>query len=534
LTTVAGLRLARLVLVTLLLAACSAGPSDGSARPGTTAGATSAAPGFAYAEADIAALQSRMTTGELDSVTLVRAYLERIAAVDRAGPHLRAVLELNPDALAEARVLDRERSRGQIRGPLHGIPVLLKDNINALPMTTSAGSLALQGFRPGDAFVVQRLRRAGAVILGKTNLSEWANYRGKASTSGWSARGGQTRNPYRLTHSPCGSSSGSAVAVAANLATVAIGTETDGSIACPAAMNGVVGLKPTVGLVSRDGIIPISFSQDSAGPMTRTVADAALLLTAMAGRDDADPATAAMPGRAVYDYAARLDPGALQGARIGVLQSALDNQPGIAALTGEAVKVLRAAGATVIPLPAPDETLWRDAEQTLLQHEFRAGLERYFRRWEAPVRTLPELIAFNRRHAEKELALFGQELLEDAAAAGPLSAPAYIQARTQARRLAAEQGVDALLRAHRLDALVSPTTGTAWPIDTALGDAFPGGTYGAAAVAGYPSLSVPMGHVDGLPVGLLFTGTAWSEPRLIELAYAYEQRTLARRPPPQL
>jgi len=499
------------------------------AAPRTDAGATADAP-FPYAEMDIAGLQARMSAGELDSATLTAAYLQRIATIDRAGPRLRAVIELNPDALKEATARDRERRAGRLRGPLHGIPVLLKDNINARPMSTTAGALALQGFRPGDAFLVQRLRQAGAVILGKANLSEWANYRGLDSTSGWSARGGQTRNPYRLTHSPCGSSSGSAVAVAANLVTAAIGTETDGSIVCPAAMNGTVGLKPTVGLISRDGIVPISFSQDTAGPITRTVADAATLLTALAGRDEADPATAAMPGRAVYDYSARLRSDSLRGARIGVMDSALARQPGIAPLLTQALDELRAAGATVVPVPALDPAGWAEDEQTVLRYEFKAGLERYLARHHAPVRTLGELIAFNRRHARQELAGFGQELLEAAAAAGPLGDASVIGARTRARRAAGEQGIDALLKAHQLDALVAPTTGVAWPVRPG-GDRFPGGSYSAAAVAGYPSLSVPMGHVDGLPVGLLFMGTAWSEPRLLELGYAYEQRTLARRPP---
>lgn len=499
--------------------------------PETAQPAAAQAP-FAYAEADVASLQARMASGELDSRTLTRAYLERIAALDRAGPRLRAVIELNPDALKEAGQRDRERRTGRVRGPLHGIPVLLKDNINARPMSTTAGSLALAGFRPGDAFLVRRLREAGAVILGKGNLSEWANYRGEGSVSGWSARGGQTRNPYRPSHSPCGSSSGSAVAVAANLVTLAIGTETDGSIVCPAAMNGVVGLKPTVGLVSRDGIIPISFSQDTPGPLTRTVADAAVLLTAIAGRDDADPATATMPGRAVYDYTARLDVAGLRGARIGLLDDALSARPGIAALMRQAEDELRRAGATVVRVPALDDSRWRDAEQTVLRYEFKAGLQRYLRHWKAPMRGLPELVAFNREHADEELPLFGQQLLEAAAGTGPLGDARYIKARSQARRMAGEQGIDATLRAHQLDALVAPTTGLPWPINTPGGDAFPGGNYSAAAVAGYPSLSVPMGHVDGLPVGLLFMGTAWSEPRLIELAYAYEQRTMARRPPP--
>jgi amidase len=520
------------IVLAAVLLACPVGLAAASPRAPTAHPAAAAAAPFAYAEAEVTDLQARILAGELTSTTLTTAYLARIAALDRAGPRLRAVIELNPDALKEAAQRDRERRSGRVRGPLHGIPVLLKDNINAAPMNTTAGSLALAGFRPPDAFLVRRLREAGAVILGKSNLSEWANYRGEDSISGWSARGGQTRNPYRLGYSPCGSSSGSAVAVSANLAAVSIGTETDGSIVCPAAINGVVGLKPTVGLVSRDGIIPISFSQDTAGPITRTVADAAAVLTAIAGRDDADPATATLPGRAVYDYTARLNPDGLRGARIGVMDSPLTQRPGIGTLMQHAVDELRRAGATVVKVPELDPTQWAEAEQTVLRFEFKSGLERYLRHWKAPLRTLPQLIAFNTRHAAQELPLFGQELLEASAQVGTLGDAGYIQARSQARRIAGEQGIDALLRAHQLDALVAPTTGTAWPITRSGGDTFPGGSYGAAAVAGYPSLSVPMGHVDGLPVGLLFMGTAWAEPRLIELGYAYEQRTMARRPPP--
>ncbi len=522
------LTLRALLTLAVLPCAFAAPPTQ---MPATPSRPSPSAVPFAFAEADVAGLQALMAAHELDSSTLTRAYLQRIALLDRSGPRLRAVIELNPAALKEADARDRERRAGRVRGPLHGIPVLVKDNIDARPMSTTAGSLAMTGYHPDDAFLVRRLRAAGAVIIGKTNLSEWANYRGTASVSGWSARGGQTRNPYRPSHSPCGSSSGSAVAMSANLAVVSIGTETDGSIVCPAAMNGVVGLKPTVGLVSRDGIVPISFSQDTAGPITRSVADAALVLTAIAGRDDADPATAAMPGRAVYDYTARLDPAGLQGARIGVLDEPLARQPGIGSLMERAIEELQRAGATVVRVPALDESRWNDDEQIMLRFEFKAGLERYLQRGKAPVRSLEQLIAFNRRHERDELPLFGQQLLEASATAGTLGDAGYLQARRQARRLAGEQGIDALLRAHRLDALVAPTTGLAWRIDTPGGDAFPGGNYSAAAVAGYPSLSVPMGHVDGLPVGLLFMGTAWSEPRLIELAYAYEQRTMARRPP---
>lgn len=521
----------RLTMLSVLIALlCSACQREAAPASESTPSATSTP--FPYAEAGIAELSARMGSGELDSTTLTGAYLQRIALIDRAGPTLRSVLELNPDALKEAARLDEERRDGKLRGPLHGIPVLLKDNINATPMSTTAGSLALEGFHPAsDAFLVQRLRQAGAVILGKSNMSEWANFRSTRSTSGWSARGGQTLNPYSLQHNPCGSSSGSAVAVAANLATAAVGTETDGSIVCPAAVNGLVGLKPTVGLVSRDGIIPISFSQDSAGPMTRSVADTALLLSAMAGRDEADPATAAMPGQAVYDYSARLRADGLRGARIGLLRSALDGQPDVAAAMDNAVQTLRDAGATVVDATIPTDGQWEDAEEELLLYEFKAGVEKYFTAQQTRIRSLAELIQFNEQHRARELQFFGQELLQQADAKGGLGDAAYIRARARARRLAGPEGIDAALHAQQLDALIAPTTGAAWLTTPGKGDAFPGGNYSAAAVAGYPSLSVPMGHANGLPLGLLFMGTAWSEPRLIELGYAYEQLTRARRPP---
>ena len=532
------------ILLSALLAGCG-GPEAGSppaptspsaplaAAPTPSSAAASSEDYFPYAELGISDLQALMVQGRLDSVTLTRAYLARIAAIDRNGPRLNAIIALNPDAPREAAARDAERRAGKLRGPLHGIPVLLKDNIDATPMANTAGSLALAGQHPRqDAFLVQRLRQAGAVILGKTNLSEWANFRSTHSSSGWSAVGGQTRNPYALDRNPCGSSAGTGVAISANLAVAGIGTETDGSIVCPAAVNGLVGLKPTVGLVSRDGIIPISFSQDTAGPMTRSVADAAVLLEAIAGRDPADPATAARPGLAVYDYASRLDPHALSGARIGLLRNArLAADPAVSAAMDQAVAVLRQAGATVVETQIPTESAWEADEQTVLLYEFKAGIARYLSSHQAPVRDLDGLIAFNRANAAREMPHFGQELFEQAAAKGGLNDPEYIAARTRARRLAGPQGIDVALKGQRLDALIAPTTGPAWVTDPVHGDSFPGGSYGAAAVAGYPSLSVPMGSSNGLPLGLLFMGTAWSEPRLIELGYAFEQASKARKAP---
>ncbi|MCA0198836.1 MAG: amidase [Proteobacteria bacterium] len=501
------------------------------AAPASAPAAPAAVP-FPYAEAGIAELQAAMERGETSSHALVQSYLARIVELDRNGPALNSVIALNPLARNEAATLDAERAAGKLRGPLHGIPILLKDNIDATPMATTAGSLALAGFRPTeDAFLVRRLREAGVVILGKSNLSEWANFRSTRSSSGWSSVGGQTRNPYALDRSPCGSSSGTAVAVAANLAVAGIGTETDGSILCPAAVNGLVGLKPTVGLVSRSGIVPISPSQDTAGPMARSVADVALLLAAIAGRDPADPVTADNRVLATFDYAARLRTANLRGVRIGLLRDKLAISPEVEAATREAMEALRQAGAVVIETSIPTEGQWNDDERIVLLTEFRPALERYLQQRNAPVLTLDGLIDYNRRHATEAMPLFGQELFEQAAARAGLASPEYIAARTRARRLAGPEGIDAALRADTLDVLVAPTTGVAWKIDPANGDRFPGAGYGAAAVAGYPSLTVPMGHSNGLPLGLAFIGPAWSEARLLEIGHAYEQLTQARRPP---
>ncbi len=526
------MRLPMLLLASIFaLAACESGTAPDSTQSQDPLAPTD----FIYAELGIAELQARMQNGELDSRTLTQAYLDRITAIDKAGPRLNAVIEINPDALKEAALRDMERKTNAMLGPLHGIPILLKDNIGATPMANSAGSLALKDFRPkSDAFLVRRLRAAGAVILGKTNLSEWANFRSTRSTSGWSGRGGQTRNPYALDRNPCGSSSGSAVAVAANLVASAIGTETDGSIICPAAVNGVVGLKPTVGLISREGIIPISYSQDTAGPMTRTVEDAAHLLSVMAGRDVDDPATANAAWNITLDYQSHLHADGLKGARIGVLRSKFAIHPDAAAAMEMAVKTMREAGATIVDAEIPTDGQWREDELLLMEYEFKAGLERYLSKYDAPLKTLSQLIGYNQQYRTSEMPFFGQELFEQSNARGGLGAEEYIAARSRARRLAGPEGIDATLKAQRLDALIAPATGPAWVTDTLAGDHFPGDGYGAAAVAGYPSLTVPMGHSNGLPLGVVFMGTAWSEARLIELGYAYEQLTRARKPPQYL
>ena len=509
----------------LALAACQpASPPNATAPAAPT--------DFIYAELDIADLQARMQAGELDSRRLTQAYLDRIAAVDKAGPQLNAVIELNPDALKEAALRDVERRANAVRGPLHGIPVLLKDNIDAVPMVNSAGSLALADHKPkADAFLVSKLREAGAVILGKTNLSEWANFRSTRSSSGWSGRGGQTRNPYALDRSPCGSSAGTGSAIAANLASVGIGTETDGSILCPSAVAGLVGIKPTVGLVSRSGIIPISESQDTAGPMTRSVADAAALLTAIAAPDGADAASKERTDATAIDYTTHLKADALKGARIGAVRKLMGYQPDTDAAMERAIAALKAAGATVVDAEIPTLGEWDKPEYEVLLYEFKDGLERYLAASGTPHKTLADLIAFNTQNAAKEMPFFAQEVFEQANAKGPLTDAAYLAARDKARRLAGPEGIDAALKKQALDALVAPAMSPAWLTDPINGDHFVGAGYGAAAVARYPSITVPMGDAHGLPLGLAFMGPAWSEARLIELAYAYEQASKARKPP---
>jgi amidase len=445
------------------------------------------------------------------------------------------VIETNPEALAIADALDAERRAKGPRGSLHGVPVLLKDNVDTADrMTTTAGSLALEGsVPPRDAHVATRLREAGAVLLGKANLSEWANFRSSRSVSGWSARGGQCRNPYALDRNPCGSSSGSGVAVSANLVPLAVGTETDGSIVCPATNCGVVGIKPTVGLVSRAGIVPISHTQDTAGPMARTVADAAALLAALDGVDPRDPATADAQGRGA-DFLKALDPESLRGARIGVARNLAGFHPDTDRLFEEAIAEMKRRGAEVVdPADVPNVKELGDPEFEVLLYEFKAGLEAYLASLgpKAPVKTLADAIAFNERNREREMPFFGQEIFRKAQDKGPLTTPAYLEALEKCRRLSRKEGLDAVLDKHRLDAVVAPTGAPAWVIDPVSGDHFVGGNSTPAAVSGYPSLSVPMGFVFGLPVGVSFIGRAWSEALLVRLAFAFEQATRHRRPP---
>jgi amidase len=504
---------------------------------------------FALEEATIADLQQRMQSGRETARSLTEQYVARIEAIDRSGPALNSVIELNPDALATADHLDAERKSRGPRGALHGIPVLIKDNIaTADGMMTTAGSLALAGVRPPkDAFIVERLRAAGAVILGKTNLSEWANFRSTHSTSGWSARGGQTKNPYALDRNPSGSSSGSGAAIAANLGAAAIGTETDGSIVSPSNTNGLVGIKPTLGLVSRSGIVPIAHSQDTAGPMARTVADAAAILGAIAGADRDDPATqgganrgapAGRPASAAADYSMFLDAGGLKGARLGVVRNRLfGNNAAADAIAEAAIAAMKQQGATIVdPANIPTLGKFDDTEFDVLLFEFKADLNRYLA-WlgpASPVHSLKDVIAFNDAHKDQEMPYFGQEIMAMAEKKGPLTSVAYKTALAKNRQLSRALGIDAVMTKYKLDALVAPTGGPTWLIDLVNGD---GGTASApgpstvTSVAGYPHITVPAGFFRGLPVGISLFGRAWSEPLLIKLAYAYEQATKHRRPP---
>lgn len=487
-------------------------------------------------ELTIADARARMEKGSLTSHALTQRYLARIDAMDKRGPGVNAIIELNPDALAIADAMDAERKAGRVRGPLHGVPVVIKDNIDtADKMKTSGGSLALGNSTPSQhAFIVQRLIAGGAVIAAKTNLSEWANFRSTRSSSGWSGRGGQTNNPYVLDRNPCGSSSGTGAGIAADFATVGIGTETDGSIICPSSINGLVGIKPTVGLWGRSGIIPISASQDTAGPMARTVADAAALLGALTGLDPRDAATKASAGHAEADYTKFLDAAGLKGARIGVARNLAGFHPDVDSQLDNAIAAIKSAGAVVV-----DHTdiagvgKFDDAELDVLLYEFKDGLNKYLASLgaNAPVKTLADLIAWNEKEKAREMPWFGQELFLRADKKGPLTDAAYKSARAKCVVMSRGKGIDATLAKHKVDAIVFPSNAPSWPTDHLNGDHVTGGNTTFAAVAGYPSITVPMGLVHGLPVGLSFVGPAWSEAKLIKLAYAFEQTTHARRAP---
>lgn len=507
----------------------------GSETEGTSATANpAAADEFALLEATIDMLQQKMQSGEYTSQSITRLYLKRIAEIDKKGPALNAVIELNPDALAIAEQMDAERKAGKTRGPLHGIPVLVKDNINTGDnMQTTAGSLALEGHKAAkDAFIITKLRESGAVLLGKTNLSEWANFRSTRSTSGWSSRGGQTKNPYLLNRDPSGSSAGSGSAVSANLCAVAIGTETNGSIVSPSSVNGIVGIKPTVGLLGRSRIIPISATQDTAGPMARTVKDAALLLTALAGVDPEDAVTRQSQHQAGTDYAASLDTAGLRGKTIGIEKTALTSgHEAVIALFKEAIAVLKAQDANIVEIEL--QKLLSDpgsVEGTVLQYEFKDGLNRYLAAAKTPVKTLADVIAFNKQNESRAMPYFKQETLEHSEALGGLDTPEYTEALK--KLLTARTIIDDLMRRNGLDAIAAPTSGPACLIDLISGDYRTGSSFsGPAAMAGYPHITVPMGLVLGMPVGLSLMGTSYTEAQLIRMAYAFEQAAHGRHVP---
>jgi amidase len=522
--------------------AAAAGPAlepvYGAARESAaaTAGEGRDVPTFDLDETTIGELQDGMKSGRYSARTIAEKYLARIAAIDKSGPKVNSVIETNPDALGIAEELDKERKEKGPRGPLHGIPVLIKDNIaTADRMQTTAGSLALVGSKPPrDAFIAQKLREAGAVILGKTNLSEWANIRSNHSISGWSGRGGQTKNPYALDRNPCGSSSGTGAGISANLAAVGIGTETDGSIVCPSSANGLVGIKPTIGLVSRSRIIPISHSQDTAGPMCRTVRDAAILLGAIVGGDLDDHATVASDGKFFKDYTQFLNADGLRGARIGVLRKTFGFNPAVDKLMEASLEVMKKQGATLVdPVEIETSGKFGDTEFLGFMYELKADLNAYLA-WlgpNAPVKTLKDVIEFNEKNASKEMPYFGQENFLKAEEKGPLTTREYLDAMKKNHELAGKQGIDATMDKHKLDAIVAPTGGPAWLIDIVNGDSFGGGSSEFAAVAGYPNVNVVAGFSYGLPVGISFFGRAWSEPVLIKLAYGFEQATKFRKAP---
>ena len=487
-------------------------------------------------ELTVTQLQEGFASGRWSARSLAEAYLARIDAIDKRGPAINAVIELNPDALSIADALDRERKERGARGPLHGIPILIKDNIDTHDrMHTTAGSLALaDNIAPRDSFVAARLREAGCVILGKTNLSEWANFRSTHSTSGWSGRGGLTRNPYALDRNACGSSSGTGAAIAANLAAIGIGTETDGSIVCPSSASGLVGLKPTVGLISRAGIIPISHSQDTSGPMVRSVRDAAILLGALTGVDERDPQTLASRKHALTDYTKFLDANGLKGARIGVARQYFGFNDRVDKLMHEAIDAIKQLGATIVdPADIATNGKFDATENDVLQFEFKADLNKYLAGLDANVkpRTLADLIRFNEEHADAEMPYFGQETFIQSEKRGPLTSAKYKKALANNHRKARTEGIDATMKKHKLDALIAPTGGPVWPTDLVNGDHFTGGYSSASAVAGYPHITVPAGLIFGLPVGLSFFAGAWSEPTLLKFAYAFEQATKRRQAP---
>jgi len=520
---------------TLVLTGCMAAALEFRAPLGAS---FQTAPRFALEEATISSLLDDQTTGRRTARQIAEEYLARIREIDVNGPTLRSVLEINPDALTIADALDTERRSGRTRGPLHGVPVLIKDNIDTADrMTTTAGSLALEGsIAARDAFIVERLRAAGAVILGKTNLSEWANFRSMHSTSGWSGRGGLVLNPYVLDRNPCGSSSGTGVAIAANLAAVGVGTETDGSVVCPSAANSLVGIKPTLGLVSRSGIIPIAHSQDTAGPMTRTVEDAAILLAVLSSGDPRDPiTTTAEAARRPADYRSSFDANGLRGARIGVARAKFFGYSEVTdRIVNAAVARMKELGAVIVdPADIPNAGSYDDSELDVLLYEFKADLDKYLGALgpAAKVHSLREVIAFNEKNRDREMPFFGQELMIQAQARPPLTDKTYLATLAKNLRLSRTEGIDTVMEKLKLDALVAPTGTPAWTTDLVNGDHFVGASSTPAAVAGYPSLTVPAGYAFGLPVGMSFIGRAWSEPVLITLAYAFEQATKHRKPP---
>ena len=491
---------------------------------------------FELEELTISELQAGMQSGKYTARQLVKKYLDRIDDIDKDGPKLNSVIEVNPDAMTIADALDRERKEKGARGPLHGIPILIKDNIDTADrMMTTAGSLALVGSRPAqDSFVAKKLREAGAVILGKTNLSEWANFRSSHSSSGWSGRGGQTKNAYIQDRNPCGSSSGSGSAAAANLCAAAIGSETDGSVVCPSSANSLVGIKPTVGLIGRSGIIPISHSQDTAGPMARTVSDAAILLGALTGIDANDAMTKPSAGKSFADYTQFLNKDGLRGARLGIARKYFGFNDLVDKLMNDRIEELKKLGAVIVePAEIPTSGQFDNSELEVLLYEFKADLNSYLGRLgpSTQVHSLKDVIEFNEKNRDRELTYFGQDLLIKSQAKGPLTEKKYLQALQKNRLLSRTQGIDLVMRKNRLDAMIAPTGGPAWPTDWINGDHFTGGYSSASAVAGYPHITVPAGYVFGLPVGISFFCGAWSEPKLIKYAYAFEQATRARQAP---